>query len=302
MILRDCLEQKDNLISENLTKVVGDAFSVYQFYSEEYDREYDVFKIESEKSNIILKKSKSKNEVLAHDILAKSECDFVPKIHYIEKAEEIYFIAMENLVNSKDSWSKDDITDLVEKLAYIHKECSKYQEGYERIRKWTYTSKADLEKLEDSEISKSHVEAIYNSQVILSESYQTFIHGDMIPLNMIITSEGVKIIDWEYGQFGPYILDLGRLLGDYNINQLWINHEWEEELLEAYYNSIKSNQIVASYNQFYLEYQCAKLQNYFEIVEAFKTRKWDRTDWYDMNLREMLSTINKINNVQTDSV
>lgn len=40
----------------------------------------------------------------------------------------------------------------------------------------------------------------------------TLANGDLLPLNCIYDGERVYIIDWEYGGFMPYALDLGRFL------------------------------------------------------------------------------------------
>ena len=67
--------------------------------------------------------------------------------------------------------------------------------------------------------------------------------------------------DWEHGQYGPSILDADRLLGDYNVDIKWSPQEWEEDLINNYYNLININRIIKSYNQFRIEYECAKLYN-----------------------------------------
>lgn len=46
----------------------------------------------------------------------------------------------------------------------------------------------------------------------LKEMPLTLAHGDLVPINCIDTGDCVRIIDWEYGGFLPYALDLGRFL------------------------------------------------------------------------------------------
>lgn len=59
------------------------------------------------------------------------------------------------------------------------------------------------------------------------------------------------------------------------------------------YNILNKNNIKCTYNKFMLEYQCAKLNNYLRIIYAFKTRKWDRTEWYNKILNN--KEISKLN-------
>lgn len=305
MILKNYILDSDIVNNINLQNLVGDSFSVQRYYSEEFEREYDVFKIESDNNSIIIKKTKKENEILMHKLLKTMNCDYIPKVYFIESDRECYWIGMEDLGVNQETWSKNSIKDLVAKIAHFHT-LSKVNEENDKImkniKKWSHTPKEILCNLEDSGITKEHIELIEKSETILMKSFHTFIHGDMIPLNIIVTPEGTRIIDWEHGQYGPCILDLGRLLGDFNIDKHWINLEWEDSLLEIYHESIKKEGVIVDYNQMYLEYQCAKLHNYFGIIKAFKTRKWEKTDWYYLNLKEMLKTISKVKEILTNRV
>ena len=164
----------------------------------------------------------------------------------------------------------------------------------EGFRKWKHKSKDALNELMDSDIREEHIEVILKSYEILTNSYETFVHGDMIPLNMIVTENGVSIIDWEYGHVGPYIQDIGRLLADYNVDKPWVNSGWETDLLKLYYETLLEGDLDLTYDQMFLAYQCARLENYFDIVSSFKIRKWKRTEWYDLNFREMMNSIKVI--------
>ncbi len=46
----------------------------------------------------------------------------------------------------------------------------------------------------------------------LKEMPLTLANGDFLPINCLYDGEHVRIIDWEYGGFMPYALDLGRFL------------------------------------------------------------------------------------------
>lgn len=288
--------KKDEKIFENkkIVEILNDSFIIEQFYSENYDRYYDVFKLSSNNSSIILKKTIDEDEINLYKVLSKKIDRVIPRIYFIEKENDYYWIAIEYIKESKKYLDFNDANTLLENLAYIHTTFSNNTKQIYNIVTWKRISRKDLNKLIDNEICKEYIEIIDMSQSVLENTYKTIIHGDMIPLNILITKKDVKIIDWEYGKVGPYILDIGRLLGDYNIDKLWVNKQWEDKLLKTYFDNLRNSNIKCTYNQFLLEYQCAKLNNYLRIIYAFKTRKWDRTEWYNLNLKELINTINII--------
>jgi thiamine kinase-like enzyme len=217
-----------------------------------------------------------------------------PYIYFIEKENDFYWISQAYLESCQVDWHKENIEDLVMRLGKIHAYYYQSKHAFNAFKKWQYPSKESLMSLVDTDLNMDHLKIIFKSYDILNKSYKTFIHGDMIPLNMIVTEEGVKIIDWEHSCIGPYVLDLGRLLADYNVDQPWINPEWETHLLKTYHKTLNDKGLIISYDQMFLEYQCARLNNYFGIVRAFKTHQWQRNAWYDLNLGKMLETIRKV--------
>ncbi len=147
----------------------------------------------------------------------------------------------------------------------------------------------------DNDLTQHYINTIKKSQKILSDSRTTFTHGDLIPLNFVVScDDDVKIIDWETGRNGPYILDLGRLLGDFNKKTPWVNELWENVIIKMYYDSINQEIFKLTYERFLLEYECAKLNNYLGIISAHKTKNWDRTKWYKLNLDQLIKSIGKL--------
>ncbi|MCH4886242.1 hypothetical protein EZV73_01615 [Acidaminobacter sp. JC074] len=268
-------------------------FHVKRFHLEEYDRDYDVFKLFTDKKSLILKKLASKNELEANRLLSKLSCDFVPEIYFFESTGEEW-IAMEEIISLTRSMKKSDLIELTSKLVDLYSKSKDYIETCLDLRCWSTTPADLLLKLEGDDLTQEDIRIIEISENILNRSYKAFIHGDLIPLNMIVSNDGVKVLDWEHGKFGPYILDLSRLLGDYNINRPWIDPEWEEDILNVYYEMLKARNIVDSYEQMKLEYECGKLHNYFGIIRAFKVHGWERIDWYDLNMSKLHDTIKSI--------
>lgn len=300
MILKDCNLGFSDSIRSRISGLLGDNYTVERFHLEEYNRDYDVFKCKSNTQSIVLKKCRDMDEINSYSILTTANDNSTPKVYFIEPDDEGYWLAMEYLESVNGSWCIDAIVELATRLARIHTALTTEKipahTGVSPLKTWrhAHTTKDDLYQCVDSEITMEHMDVVFKSHEILRNTQQTFIHGDMIPLNMIVSAKGVRIIDWEHGQLGPYILDLGRLLADYNIDKPWINPEWESDILKSYHRTLTERGLAISYAQMSLEYQCARLVNYFGIVYAFKTKQWDRTWWYDLNLKQMLGTIGSI--------
>lgn len=294
------------LKNPNLGKLVGEITAIERLYLSKINRAYDVFKIEGRKNDVVLKRTKKKNEILVNEYLNQLKLSFVPEIFYVDDLSDYKWICMSYLKKEKkQEYSKANIVELINKLHIFHNQFDSYHKQSDllsEIKRWKPNSHEILDSLEDDEITLNDIRTIKWSEITLEELNKTVIHGDMIILNSMLTDNGMKIFDWEHGQYGPSILDIGRLLGDYNIDVKWIPQEWEDDLVNKYFELIKINQVSKNYNQFRLEYECAKLYNYSGIVIAFKTRNIERSCWYDLNLKEMRKSIQLINELRTNSV
>ena len=294
------------LKNPSLEKLVGEITTINRLRLPKINREYDVFRIEGRKNDVILKRTVKKNEILVNEYLDQLQLDFVPELFYVDDLSDERWICMSYLLEvTKSDLSKADVVELITKLHTFHNQFHLYNKQndlLEKIKTWKPNSNEILDSLEDDEITLDDIDLIKWSEQKLDEANKTVIHGDMIILNTMLTENGMKIFDWEHGQYGPAILDLGRLLGDYNVDIKWVSQEWEDDLLKTYFNLIKANQVSKNYNELRLDYECAKLYNYSGIVIAFKTRNIERSSWYDLNLKEMKNSIQVINELRTNSV
>ncbi len=295
MILIKCKLYSKILQNKKLIDLVSTPFTVKQFYSEEYEREYDVFVIQSNKIKIVLKKAIDQNEINSYKLLEYYDKRIAPKIYFIEKEEDNIWIAMEYIDEKTSPLDKSSVVLLVKKLADIHSFFGNNNKELSNIKQWKKREDGEIDKLLDNDFTQHYINTIKKSQKILGNSRTTFTHGDLIPINFVVSyDDDVKIIDWETSKNGPYILDLGRLLGDFNKTIPWINEAWENDIIKIYYDSINQEIFKLTYERFLLEYECAKLNNYLGIVSAHKTRNWDRTKWYKLNLNQLIISIGKL--------
>lgn len=295
----------DKTITSNklLVELFKSDFTIKMFYSEECDRKYDVYKVYNNSQTKILKKLTNPKEVLIHEYLLKHNFEFMPN-HY------------GSFLNGNDTWvitsfheektsSNNELVmlELIDHLSYLNGSllCSKLSNSEIDIMKiWL---KVDSDVLIDfsSELSEKELATIVESQKILDSCKRSVIHGDMIPLNIISSETGVKIIDWEHLSYSPYVLDISRLLGDYNKTIKWVDPKLEEHLLRRYFDNIEVN-LNLNFEEFILDYHCGVLENYLRILLAHKRNKWKETAWYDLNLRALRSEIKFIQIYENKSV
>ncbi len=288
----EILEDKD------LFGIIGEIISVKMFHLVEYSRDYDVFRVEGEKNTVILKKVREVDEIKTLEYLSSLSLDFIPKVYFEKKIKDDYWLCLSYAQEKhEETMKKNDFMELLSKLFEIHHK-SVLTSGSE-LKEWKADSNDSLNDLVGPDITDEEVEVLKFSTKILEKSSKTIIHGDMIPLNTIKTDDGVNIIDFGHTQKGPYILDLGRLLGDFNLDVKWVNDEWEYDLVNFYYDLYKDKYKGKCINEFKLEYECSKLYNYLGLVLAFKSRNATDNKWYDLNLSEMKKSISVVKSYKT---
>lgn len=277
-------------LGRKIAKAIGESYVVEQYVNDLYTREYDTYRLKGIMGEIVLKSSSNPNESLVYEILTRETLDFLPSIRFCAKDGQMYWLAMDEIVSNHESFSQDNYKRLVANLASVH---AKEYSGLSQIKQTNYYELNDIKKIESRIISEEDCQLIALSFQRLKDSYQTLVHGDMIPLNMLVEEEQVMIIDWECGKQGSYILDLGRLLGDYNIDKPWVKKEWHESIANCYYQTLIDYGMDISFSDFLCDCSCAKMYNYFGIVYAFKTREWEETPWFHLNVRLLKEAINE---------
>ncbi len=121
---------------------------------------------------------------------------------------------------------------------------------------------------------------------------KTVIHGDLLPINVIIGEGNIFFIDWATAGYGACVHDLGRLLGDLKDSRLsyWVRPEWRQTILQVYYDKRDYDKRY-SFKDFRTDFQFACLWNYGEIVIAHLKNNWQRGDWYKANLQALEDNI-----------
>lgn len=69
----------------------------------------------------------------------------------------------------------------------------------------------------------------------------TFVHDDLLPINVLVGENHPWIIDWEIAGMYPYFLDLARFAYVYCMDAFFISKESAKAFLDAYYEKMCQN-------------------------------------------------------------
>jgi len=111
------------------------------------------------------------------------------------------------------------------------------------------------------------------------EAPQTFVHDDLLPINVLIKDDKSWIIDWEIAGIYPYFLDLARFAYVYCSvdDAFFISSESANAFIDAYYDEMKTNPMFdIDKEQFLYDvaisafYQYIMFQEYEKSLEEIK--------------------------------
>lgn len=189
--------------------VVGEGAEAYRFMdSSVYDegKGYNTYKLVSEKGEFVLKKS-SCQEDYESEVKHYSLLEGLPVPRFLGASEGcilMSFVEGDDLKEPTDSAVRETVKSLVRVM-------NAYPMGreYERERYETYIRR--LEKrakyLENEPELKRAFALFYERQ---KEIPLTLSNGDLLPINVLYDGKKATLIDWGFGGFLPYALDIAR--------------------------------------------------------------------------------------------
>lgn len=217
---------------------------ISRFVDTKLDKIYDVYLIKMQGESRILKLlGERRFDKTKYDTYFAGKEFAVPEIFATVSADEKDYVLMQ-LVEGTDArnCSKEDAGKIGEELARIqsyyltdggHTETAEYywnrylEKYYEKLKLFF----ADIDDV--WEMSKQR----------FYEVPQTFVHDDLLPINVLIGDTQPWIIDWEIAGIYPYFLDLARFAYVFCSidNQFFISKESAEAFIDAYYEEMKKN-------------------------------------------------------------
>ena len=196
-------------VMRSLAGIAG--FQAYRFLDDvagEHKR-YETFKIVCPDRTLVLKQYDSETRYAAE----KAICDLFPADLPVPRM----LAASDNRILTEFIPGADLMTATDAGIAAAGKSIAEIMNAFPFDRAYDRT-------FADEEIAyrEKRLPCLRN-EPLLSAAYEAFLarakempltlaNGDLVPINCIFTGERVFLIDWEYGGFLPYALDLGRFL------------------------------------------------------------------------------------------
>ena len=208
------LEKPDDVsaLAETVRSILGPGdFSAYRFCDDVAGEHkvYDVYKIIRPDGAFVLKQYDKPRRFEAEKAIYERFTGDLPvprALGFAENAMVTAFVAGDDLKEMTDE-SVCAASSAVAKLM------NAFPLGYGYDRSVTESEIAYREKRLESLKSEPLLCAAYRLFLDrVMEMPLTLANGDFLPINCLYDGQRVCIIDWEYGGFMPYALDLGRFL------------------------------------------------------------------------------------------
>lgn len=123
----------------------------------------------------------------------------------------------------------------------------------------------------------------------LDECPHTLIHGDAFPTNIIVNHQDIYFIDWANAGNFPYMLDIGRITGLYNLETYETFCPDTIKFCKAYYNIIRNNHDIP----FKIFMRDVYMAQFIELLKMYNTYidQQDLQFEYNQKLRSRLNEL-----------
>ena len=224
-------------IASKLHPLCG-RISVRQIPWQESGGYYNVWEIRDETGCYLLKKSNSDTELAVYQMCSGS-CHAFPHLYGSVTYRQKPFILLE-YVDGHDL-TRANRNDLIAVLDAMIRMQDTFWNTEDTIGS-SFSESFDRCLTRRSYLSE---DTFINAFAVFSERYhaapRTLCHGDFLPFNLIIGSERVVFIDWEYGGILPYPVMLARLLAHTSTNgetPFYMSPEDVEFAIAYYYENL----------------------------------------------------------------
>lgn len=216
--------------------------TVLRFVDTKLDKIYDVYLLDHNRKSILKKTSAAETDMGVYTRYFSGHDFAVPTIFSTFTVGEEHFMQMEFAEGSDArGCSESEGNRIGEALAEIQ---SCYLTGGGRTERAESYFRYQISK--QIAVIRPYFmefdEVFHFVEQRFFEAPQTLIHDDLLPINVLLNQNDIRIIDWEYADILPYFLDLGRFAFVYDAeNHFYISHGTAEAFLKGYYCRIKQN-------------------------------------------------------------
>lgn len=261
-------------LPEAFAPLVGtDDCAVAQFYDDcVYDegKGYHTFKITTKDRAFVLKQY-AEPEDLEAECRQYALLEGLPVPRLLGRAEKCVLMEFVEGDDLKIA-SEEGVRALAKSLAAIMN-AYPMGRGYAGARYETYLKRLERRALclADEPLLQKAFALFYERQ---KEIPLTLSNGDLLPINVLFDGESARIIDWEFGGFLPYALDLARFIAHFRaqgeISSFRLPDEGKALFLDLMYDSLA---VKPARDVFDRDIRLAMFNEYVEILEYYLNDK-----------------------------
>ncbi len=275
-------------INKVLTKLIPKhtILRIIQCKDDKLNKIYNVFEVQTEQGKFILKRNTDHDELNAYKNFSNDGNFKIPKLisSHIENNEVWLLLSHSGNQDIRGHHMDSVICQIAEAIAEIHL-------FYHNTQKKSYKYYRDILKLIPSEYKTIY--ELFLRRIALRP--WTIIHNDLLPINVLLDTKTITIIDWE-PKYGPYFLDVARLIAHRdNEGNKYMPNDFISGFRDDYYALV-----MTAYNVEYCEYnKDVALGIIFEYIQVLKhywrSRHFDSTyDRYILDLKDAITEFYKI--------
>lgn len=208
---------------------------IERFPHEEDDGTYNVWKIDTCESSIVLKEAKG-CELDIYQTFFSEKCAYAPKLLGTAWVEEKNYLLMEYVPGENlRHCTREKLTNTLDSLIAMQRAWWQHlapEHGYHfaqslsgREKRSHYLKDVQLEKAYSAYLKEYH------------SVPQTLCHDDLLPFNVLFDGKHAVFIDWEAGGILPYLTSLARLIahGEESEDAFFYMKEVDKQYAVQYY-------------------------------------------------------------------
>lgn len=274
LIMKDVSDLKVLHIYQKIVSSKDEEHCAILQYCEKYGegedeiRYYDVFLIQTQSHEYVLKKTNQKEIDIYQHFLNKTSFHVPYFYGYVMIDRQIWMLIEHMKGNDVREMSDQTVMATANSLSQIENYfCQQNdKESNDRFDQyWKRIQKRALSIPPDTHIAKAYQLFLKRQK----ECPQTLCHGDFLQWNVIWDGQYAHIIDWAFGGMLPYTLDIARFIAhgtsDKSLFPIYMNDQQKSLFVDTIYNKLEHQPDKSQYLQ---DIQLAVLNEYWEFVEA----------------------------------
>ena len=271
------------------------VLAITQFKSAEDGSLYNAWKIELDSGVYVLKKAKG-DEILIYSTFFSEKTAGAPQFITSTLYEgEDYFLMEYAEGEDLCVCNRQRLVAVLDALISIQ---SRYWQNTEHasvgfsFEKGLKKAQGRMEYLKDEQIERAYL--LFLKQY--SSLPRTLCHEDLLPFNVLASSKGATLIDWEYAGILPYPVSLARLIAHAEESEnafFYMTDEDKSFAIDYYYHNFIKNKGIA-YADYIFAIDCFLLYEYCEWImlgNKYADANMDRYHSYLKKAKEHLKKL-----------